>query len=170
VSPDILETAGTGAMITAVNNNSVPSPFNCAISGRPTVAAGYIGVDKFTMNNNGTPSDPLDDFPVRTSGTGNCDRGTGGDCSEAIGYDGPVFTPQRVRCGLYKWWTYMRFHRRASGLCDSAKATVENKVETAFTGIANLDKGLVGLNDMVVKRDTDGGLIKPIPGATQCTP
>ncbi len=108
--------SGSGAMVSSVNGNlwcgntaarcgenqatgalgGGAVSASCTGTNANTIDMGYLGADRFTNVDPGTPADPFDDVPVRNNVADNYD---------ILKYQGFSFNKANVRCGRYNFWS-----------------------------------------------------------------
>lgn len=172
--------AGSGAMVTQVNGNHWcgDSPTLCgedqssgvtgigAVSASctgtqaNTVSLGYLGVDRFTNLDPGTPADPHDDWAIRNNAADNYDP---------IKYEGYWFNKANTRCGRYQYWSIERnYYDNDSNIAINGRtgyffppnSTREKAVKELIARLqtdAATDATLIPLTDMFFTRARDGG-------------
>lgn len=172
-------TSGSGAMVTAVNTNqwcgtdaadcgenqstgalgggAVSAA--CVGTNANTISIGYLGLDRMTNIDNGTPADPHDDWAIRNNAADNYD---------VLKFDGVAFNRANQRCGKYEFWsTEKNYYDNDPNVAVNGRTgyyfppgsvrekAVQEVINQLVTDAAT-DPTLVGLTDMFFARAADG--------------
>ena len=184
-------TTGSGNMVTRIQNNqgciNPPSPVpsgegcgetqtatcgvftygagidNCrSVSLTNYASVGYIGVDRLTISDHGTPANPFDDVPIRNTDSANYD---------VLRFDGIDFNKANAECGFYEYWSVERLYYDNEY---HAPGTFREKaIQEFITGTgtaASTDPAVIAASQMFVSRAQDGEPIYPLgPHNSFCT-
>jgi hypothetical protein len=182
--------SGSGAVVTSVNTNAWCGTAAarcgenqstgalgggavsaaCTGTNANTISLGYLGGDRFTNFDPGTPADPHDDWAIRNNAADNYD---------VMSYEGTPYNKANIRCGRYQYWTVERNYydndaniaiNGRRGYYFPAGSIKEKAVQEVITQLqtdAGVDPTLTKLTDMFFTRARDGSA--PFPNKAYST-